>query len=53
VSNDRKVARASYRSGAAEVAVPLSDMDAIVELATVGADGPTGQLRDRAGVVPW
>lgn len=27
--------------------------DAIVELATIGADGPTGQFRDRAGVVPW
>ncbi|MEZ0164483.1 SDR family NAD(P)-dependent oxidoreductase [Kineococcus sp. LSe6-4] len=27
--------------------------DAIVELATIGVDGPTGQFRDRAGVVPW
>jgi len=27
--------------------------DAIVELATIGRDGPTGQFRDRAGVVPW
>jgi NAD(P)-dependent dehydrogenase (short-subunit alcohol dehydrogenase family) len=27
--------------------------DAIVELATIGTDGPTGQFYDRAGVVPW
>ena len=27
--------------------------DAIVELATIGPDGPTGQFRDRAGAVPW
>ncbi|PRY12622.1 SDR family NAD(P)-dependent oxidoreductase [Kineococcus rhizosphaerae] len=27
--------------------------DAIVELATIGADGPTGQFRDRHGVVSW
>jgi NAD(P)-dependent dehydrogenase (short-subunit alcohol dehydrogenase family) len=27
--------------------------DAIVELATIGADGPTGQFRDRDGVVSW
>jgi NAD(P)-dependent dehydrogenase (short-subunit alcohol dehydrogenase family) len=27
--------------------------DAIVELATIGVDGPTGQFRDRHGVVPW
>ena len=27
--------------------------DAVVELATIGADGPTGQLRDRHGVVAW
>jgi NAD(P)-dependent dehydrogenase (short-subunit alcohol dehydrogenase family) len=27
--------------------------DAIVELATIGADGPTGQFRDRHGVVAW
>ncbi|MEW1960243.1 SDR family NAD(P)-dependent oxidoreductase [Kineococcus sp. NPDC059986] len=27
--------------------------DAIVELASIGKDGPTGQFRDRAGVVPW
>ena len=27
--------------------------DAIVELATIGADGPTGQFRDRQGVVAW
>ena len=27
--------------------------DAIVELATIGADGPTGQLRDRHGVLAW
>jgi NAD(P)-dependent dehydrogenase (short-subunit alcohol dehydrogenase family) len=27
--------------------------DAIVELATIGTDGPTGQFRDRNGVVAW
>ena len=27
--------------------------DAVVELATIGADGPTGQFRDRHGVVAW
>ncbi|MEH0474784.1 SDR family NAD(P)-dependent oxidoreductase [Streptomyces sp. B21-097] len=27
--------------------------DAIVELATVGADGPTGTFRDRHGEMPW
>lgn len=27
--------------------------DAIVELATIGLDGPTGQFRDRHGVVAW
>ncbi|WP_432564032.1 SDR family NAD(P)-dependent oxidoreductase [Kineococcus sp. SYSU DK003] len=27
--------------------------DAIVELATIGEDGPTGQFRNRYGVVPW
>jgi NAD(P)-dependent dehydrogenase (short-subunit alcohol dehydrogenase family) len=27
--------------------------DAIIDLATIGADGPTGQFHDRAGVVPW
>jgi len=27
--------------------------DAIVELATIGTDGPTGQFRDRSGVVAW
>jgi NAD(P)-dependent dehydrogenase (short-subunit alcohol dehydrogenase family) len=27
--------------------------DAIVELATIGADGPTGQFRDRSGTVAW
>ena len=27
--------------------------DAVVALATIGADGPTGQLRDRHGVVAW
>ena len=27
--------------------------DAVVELATLGAGGPTGQLRDRHGVVGW
>jgi NAD(P)-dependent dehydrogenase (short-subunit alcohol dehydrogenase family) len=27
--------------------------DAIVELATVGPDGPTGTFRDRSGEVPW
>jgi NAD(P)-dependent dehydrogenase (short-subunit alcohol dehydrogenase family) len=27
--------------------------DAIVELATIGADGPTGTFRDRNGAVPW
>ncbi|MBM9469065.1 SDR family NAD(P)-dependent oxidoreductase [Nakamurella leprariae] len=27
--------------------------DAIVELATIGVDGPTGVFRDRAGVVAW
>ncbi|WP_432498654.1 SDR family NAD(P)-dependent oxidoreductase [Kineococcus auxinigenes] len=27
--------------------------DAIVELATIGPDGPTGVFRDRYGVVPW
>jgi NAD(P)-dependent dehydrogenase (short-subunit alcohol dehydrogenase family) len=27
--------------------------DAIVALATIGADGPTGTFRDRAGIVPW
>lgn len=27
--------------------------DAIVELATLGADGPTGTFRDREGVIAW
>jgi NAD(P)-dependent dehydrogenase (short-subunit alcohol dehydrogenase family) len=27
--------------------------DAIVELAQVGPDGPTGSYRDRSGVIPW
>ncbi|WP_121193303.1 SDR family NAD(P)-dependent oxidoreductase [Motilibacter peucedani] len=27
--------------------------DAIVELASIGADGPTGAFRDRHGVAPW
>ncbi len=27
--------------------------DAIVEMATTGVDGPTGQLRDRYGVLAW
>jgi len=27
--------------------------DAIVELATIGADGPTGTFVERAGVMPW
>jgi NAD(P)-dependent dehydrogenase (short-subunit alcohol dehydrogenase family) len=27
--------------------------DAIVVLATIGADGPTGTFRDRNGTVPW
>lgn len=27
--------------------------DAIVELAQIGPDGPSGELRDRHGVVPW
>jgi NAD(P)-dependent dehydrogenase (short-subunit alcohol dehydrogenase family) len=27
--------------------------DAIVRLATIGADGPTGSFADRHGVVPW
>ncbi|WP_432544106.1 SDR family NAD(P)-dependent oxidoreductase [Kineococcus sp. SYSU DK002] len=27
--------------------------DAIVELATIGPDGPTGQFRDRSGTVAW
>ena len=27
--------------------------DAIVELATIGPDGPSGQLRDRQGVAAW
>jgi NAD(P)-dependent dehydrogenase (short-subunit alcohol dehydrogenase family) len=27
--------------------------DAIVELATIGADGPTGTFRDRHGEMPW
>lgn len=27
--------------------------DAIVELAQIGPDGPTGEYRDRHGVVPW
>jgi NAD(P)-dependent dehydrogenase (short-subunit alcohol dehydrogenase family) len=27
--------------------------DAIVELATIGVDGPTGVFRDRHGVAPW
>ena len=27
--------------------------DAIVELASIGADGPTGEFRDRHGVVAW
>ncbi|MEZ0491572.1 SDR family NAD(P)-dependent oxidoreductase [Kineococcus sp. TBRC 1896] len=27
--------------------------DAIVELASIGPDGPTGQFRDRNGAVPW
>jgi NAD(P)-dependent dehydrogenase (short-subunit alcohol dehydrogenase family) len=27
--------------------------DAIVKLATIGLDGPTGTFHDRAGVVPW
>jgi NAD(P)-dependent dehydrogenase (short-subunit alcohol dehydrogenase family) len=27
--------------------------DAIVRLATIGADGPTGRFEDRGGVIPW
>jgi NAD(P)-dependent dehydrogenase (short-subunit alcohol dehydrogenase family) len=27
--------------------------DAIVQLATIGADGPTGTFVERAGVMPW
>ena len=27
--------------------------DAIVAMASVGADGPTGTFTDRAGTVPW
>ena len=27
--------------------------DAIVTMATIGADGPTGTLADRHGTVPW
>ncbi len=27
--------------------------DAIVELATIGTDGPTGTFRDRHGEMPW
>jgi NAD(P)-dependent dehydrogenase (short-subunit alcohol dehydrogenase family) len=27
--------------------------DAIVALATIGPDGPTGTLQDREGLVPW
>jgi NAD(P)-dependent dehydrogenase (short-subunit alcohol dehydrogenase family) len=27
--------------------------DAIVEMATIGTDGPTGQFRDRHGIVAW
>ncbi len=27
--------------------------DAIVKLATIGRDGPTGAFRDREGSVPW
>ena len=27
--------------------------DAIVKLATIGAEGPTGGFFDRNGVVPW
>jgi NAD(P)-dependent dehydrogenase (short-subunit alcohol dehydrogenase family) len=27
--------------------------DVIVELATIGSDGPTGTFRDRQGTVPW
>ena len=27
--------------------------DAIVRLATIGSDGPTGTFSDRAGIVPW
>ena len=27
--------------------------DAIVRLATIGKDGPTGTFQDAAGVVPW
>jgi len=27
--------------------------DAIVELAQIGPDGPTGEYRDRHGIVPW
>ena len=32
---------------------PTEGTDAIVELATIGADGPTGEFRDRHGVVAW
>jgi len=27
--------------------------DAIVRLATIGADGPTGTFVERAGAMPW
>jgi hypothetical protein len=27
--------------------------DAIVRLATIGKDGPTGSFHDRAGPLPW
>jgi NAD(P)-dependent dehydrogenase (short-subunit alcohol dehydrogenase family) len=27
--------------------------DAIVSLATIGGDGPTGTFQDRKGIVPW
>jgi hypothetical protein len=27
--------------------------DAIVAMATIGADGPTGTFVDRTGAVPW
>jgi NAD(P)-dependent dehydrogenase (short-subunit alcohol dehydrogenase family) len=27
--------------------------DAMVRLATIGKDGPTGTFQDRAGLVPW
>ena len=32
---------------------PQTVTDAIVELATIGADGPTGAFRDRCGAMAW